>query len=345
MIIRHKTRVLIIDDSLLFRETVKRGLQLDPAIEVVGTACDPFEARDKIIDLEPDVLTLDVEMPKMSGIQFLKRLMPQYPIPAVVVSSVSSSVFDAMSAGAVDFVSKPSPNDKDGLASFFNELILKIKIASMVNVEHHKRIGCNSLRERVLKRSQKDYIISIGSSTGGPEALSSIITGFPPDIPPTVIVQHMPPVFTDLYAQRLDRICQVKVAEAKDGDVLTQGLVLIAPGDMHMKVVKKASGYVVRCFEGEKVNGHCPSVDVLFDSVAEAAGNKAIGIILTGMGYDGAKGLLNMKNKGAYTIGQDEDTCVVYGMPRVAYNIGAVIDLLPIDQITDRIINRLNTLK
>lgn len=320
-----KVRVLIVDDSLLFREVVAKGIGSDSGIEVVGKASNPFEARDKIIELEPDVLTLDVEMPRMNGIEFLKKLMPQYPLPVVMVSAVSNNVFDALDAGAIDFVTKPDMKSSNNINGFINELTLKIKIASVAKISHmkHNYISTNQY-DSSLNVKSKDMIIAIGASTGGTEAIYDIIKTFPKEMPGIVIVQHMPPVFTKMYAERLNRSCKMEVVEAKNGDLVIPGRILIAPGDNHMKINKKGNLYFVECFKGDRVNGHCPSADVLFNSVAEKVGNSAIGIILTGMWYDGAKGLLNMKKNGAITIGQDEQSCIVYGMPKVAYDIGAV---------------------
>lgn len=337
---RNKIKVLIVDDSFLFRQTLAEEIAKDSGIEVVGTAENPFVARDKILELKPDVVTLDVEMPKMNGITFLKKLMPQYPLPIVVISSVEQNVFDALSAGAVDFVVKPS--NKTAIDSFINELIVKIKIASTAKVGQHKT---NYERSKVLttnKVDKSDIIIAIGVSTGGTEAVESILKAFPQDMPGILMVQHMPPVFTKMFSERLNRTCRLEVKEAENGDLVKPGRVLVAPGDFHMKLVKRPSGFSVNCFKGEKVSGHCPSVDVLFNSVAEAAGGKAIGVILTGMGSDGAKGLLNMKKKGAYTIGQDEKTSVVYGMPMVAFNIGAVNKQLSLEKIPQHICDYLS---
>lgn len=320
-----KIKVLVIDDSLLFREMLARGLADDHGIEVVGTAADVFIARDKIIDLEPDVLTLDVEMPRMNGIEFLKKLMPQYPLPVVVVSSVSDHVFDALNAGAVDFVTKPDAKGKFSLDSFINELIIKVKIASMAKVGYMKKEYVGERLTGGIDAKNNSTIIAIGASTGGTEAIYQIIRDLPRDMPGIVIVQHMPPVFTGMYAQRLNNTCPMEVKEAQSGDVIAPGRVLIAPGgDYHMRVNRKGSTHIVECIKGEKVNGHCPSVDILFHSVAEKVRANAIGIILTGMGCDGAKGLLKMRQAGAITIGQDEQSSVVYGMPKVAYEIGAV---------------------
>lgn len=319
-----KIKVLIVDDSLLFRETLARKISQDSAIEVVGTASDPYSARDKIIELHPDVMTLDVEMPRMNGIEFLRRLIPQYPLPVVVVSSVSENVFDALKAGAVDFVTKPDMSNSRGIETFINELIIKIKIASTAKVGQRKNESILTNSGINTSRGSSNRIIAIGASTGGTEAIFNIIKFFPKDMPGIVVVQHMPPVFTRLYAQRLDSSCPMEVKEAVNGDMVLPGRVLIAPGDYHMKLKKRDGNYFVECAKGQRVNGHCPSVDVLFNSVAEVAGRNAIGIILTGMGSDGAKGLLAMRNKGARTLGQDEKSSVVYGMPKVAFDIGAV---------------------
>jgi two-component system chemotaxis response regulator CheB len=323
MTIKRKVRVLVIDDSLLFREAIASALEMDAGIEVIGKATDAFDARDKIIELDPEVLALDLEMPKMNGIEFLRLLMPQYPLPVVVCSSASELVFDAMKAGAVDFVLKPNATHLDAMKSFTNELIIKIKIASTAKVGNAKK---DYKPQSTLNHSEnnKDTVIAIGASTGGTEAIFSVIKAFPRDMQGVVVVQHMPPVFTRMYAERLNNSCTMEVVEAKDGDEVRRGRVLIAPGDFQMQLKKSRAGYFVKVFKSEKVSGHCPSVDVLFNSVAEVAGKNAVGIILTGMGSDGAKGLLEMKNKGALTIGQDESSCVVYGMPMVAYNIGAV---------------------
>ena len=339
-----KIKVLVVEDSLVFRNLLVQSLEKDNALEVVATASDPFEARDKIIKYRPDVMTLDIELPRMDGLEFLRKLMPQYPMPVVVISALSEKVFDAMRAGAVDFVAKPTVADRKQLDSFLcNELPVKIKVASTARVSRYKKPVMFDNNYSTSSKSETN-LIAIGASTGGTEAIAEVLRDFSTDIPGTVVVQHMPPKFTEMYADRLDSQCRVKVREAKNGDVVTKGEVLIAPGgDEQMSVVKIADNYQVVLKKGERVNGHCPSVDVLFNSVAEAAGPHAIGIILTGMGRDGAKGLLKMKNAGARTIGQDESTCVVYGMPKAAYDIGAVMHqekLQSIAQKTYKLINQ-----
>ena len=320
-------KVLIVDDSIVFRELLVQNLGRDPAIQVVGTARDPFEARDAILALKPDVMTLDIELPRMNGIEFLRKLMPQYPLPVVVISSLSDKVFDAMNAGAVDFVAKPAVSSRKQLEDFVrNELLVKIKIASSARISNIKKsVMLNHANPERMSVNCGNLVVAIGASKGGTEATSAVVRQFGTDIPGIVCVQHMPPGFTQMYAKRLDDECQIRVKEAETGDRVLPGHMLIAPGgDRHMRLVKVGGSYQVEIKPGPRVNGHCPSVEVLFDSVAKAAGPDAVGIILTGMGGDGAKGLLAMRKAGARTIGQDESTCVVYGMPKVAYDLGAV---------------------
>lgn len=328
----NKIRVLIVDDSILFREVLLRGLSSDPNIEVVATASDPYEARNKIILTKPDVMTCDVEMPKMNGIEFIKQLTPQYPLPIIVVSSTSGTVFDAMKAGAVEFVGKPDFASVNSVENFIIELIGKIKISANAKVNMPSMdTSAGKIENKLI--SNKNKIIAIGASTGGTEAIYAVIKNLPPETPGIVIVQHIPPNFSRMFAERLNNTTNLSVREAKSGDYVEQGNVLIAPGDQHMIIRKLGDRYKIECFEGDKVNGHCPSVDVLFESVAKEAGKNAIGVILTGMGYDGAKGLLSMRKKGARTLGQDEKSCVVYGMPKVAFNIGAVEKQCALDKM------------
>jgi two-component system chemotaxis response regulator CheB len=340
-----KIRVLIVDDSLVYREVLSRGLSSDPYIEVVATAKDPFDARDKILKYEPDVMTCDVEMPKMNGIEFIKRLMPQYPLPVIVVSAVNASVFDAMNAGAIDFVTKPNINSLRDVEEFINDMIYKIKMAVAANVQLNGKVNplekaMDKMRGSAIKDSCK--MIAIGASTGGTEAICTIIKRLPNQVPGIVIVQHIPPVFSRMFAERLNNSTPFEVREAKSGDYIEKGHILIAPGDKHMRVKRIGEKFKVECFEDSKVNGHCPSVDVLFESVAKEAGAGAIGVILTGMGYDGAKGLLTMRQKGAKTIGQDEKSSVVYGMPKVAFNIGAVEKQTSLENISSVIYSMLS---
>lgn len=318
-------KVLVVEDSLVFRELLVQNLNKDPAIQVVAVARDPYEARDAIVKYNPDVMTLDVELPRMNGIEFLRKLMPQYPLPVVVISAASDKVFDALNAGAVEFVEKPNGADRAQMEAFVkNELPIKIKIASIAHIGNIKKATMPK-QKQAISVDNKELIVAIGASTGGTEAIASVIREFGTDIPGVVIVQHMPAGFTEMYARRLNDECRVLVKEAKTGDIVQPGQVLLAPGgDAHMELVRVNGTYQVVLKKGAKVNGHCPSVDVLFHSVAKVAGDRALGIILTGMGGDGAKGLLAMRKAGARTIGQDESTCIVYGMPKVAYELGAV---------------------
>jgi len=334
-----KIKVLIVDDSLIFRKVLSRGISSDPYIEVVAQAEDPFDARNKIIEYKPDVMICDVEMPKMNGIEFIRRLLPQYPLPVVVVSAISSAVFDALDAGAVDFVPKPDFRTGKSVEDFINDLIVKIKIAANAKVLQKKVAHQDDITEVKNENIDASKIIAIGASTGGVEAIHNILKSLPPTVPGIVIVQHIPPVFSKMFADRLNASTSLMVKEAQTGDYLKQGKVLIAPGDKHMRVKKAGKQYKVEVFSGDKVNGHRPSVDVLFESVAQEAGNKAIGVILTGMGYDGAQGILSMKQKGARTIGQDKNTSVVYGMPKSAFDRGGVEFLLPLQEIPRYILN------
>lgn len=335
-------RVLVVDDSIMFRNMLVKGLDSDPNIEVVAQAQDAYEARDAIIKYKPDVMTLDVELPRMSGIDFLKKLMPQYPLPVVMISALSGKVFDALDAGAVDFVNKPDNMNREQLNDFLTqELAAKVKIASTAKVGKLKRVDTGVV-SGTISAANKNRIVAIGASTGGTEAIYDVVSKFKRDIPGVVIVQHMPPGFTKMYADRLNNQCEVAVKEAQTGDKVLQGQVLIAPGDKHMRLVKVGDGYQVECKGTDRVNGHCPSVDVLFNSVAKIAGKNAVGVILTGMGGDGAKGLLEMRNAGAQTIGQDEASCVVYGMPKVAYDIGAVQYRMALSTIAGKVYSLLS---
>lgn len=337
-----RIKVLIVDDSLLFRETLSKGLKQYGYIDIVGVAGDPFEASKKILELKPDVITLDVEMPRMDGIKFLKKLLPSYSVPVIVISSLRESVFEAMNAGALDFVGKPQPGEDPD--DFIREVATKIKGASTAKVAFRKQAPVINLStEGVRGNVNPKNIIAIGASTGGTEAIYSMLTKFSPNMPGIVIVQHMPSGFTKLYADRLNTNCELVVKEAEDGDMIRPGHVFIAPGDFNMTVVKKGESYAVHCAKTDKVNGHRPSVDVLFESVAATVGDNAMGIILTGMGSDGAQGLLKMREAGAYTIGQDEKSSVVYGMPMAAYNCGAVMQQAPLFRIPDDIIRKFST--
>lgn len=332
-----KIRVLIVDDSALFRSVLSNKISADPEIVVVGTAANPFEARDKIVETDPDIMICDVVMPKMDGIEFIRRLMPQYPLRVVVVSSVSETVLDAMNAGAVDFVAKPDIGLNRSSNVFFDELIEKIKIAAQAQLPQPKTNLKTPVSAAPSMQKATKKLIAIGASTGGTEAIFNVLSSLPSNSPGIVIVQHIPPVFSKMFAERLNKSLRMTVKEAETGDFIESGHVLIAPGDKHMVVKKLGDKLRVELSSGEKVNGHCPSVDVLFNSIAQVCGSDTVGVILTGMGSDGAKGLLEMRRKGARTIGQDAASSIVYGMPRVAYEIGAVEKQAPLHNIAQAI--------
>jgi len=342
-------RVLVIDDSPLVQRIISEGLSKDPNIEVCGVASDPFAGRDAIVKLRPDVLTLDVEMPKMNGVEFLRRLMPQYPIPVVMVSGLTErgqkTTLEAMAAGAVDFVGKPKEGD---LSSMLDELRTKVKIASTVNVSHWKNrqfesaamMSSSIIAGKVSGQGAlAKKICAIGASTGGTEALREVICGFPKHFIGTVVVQHMPAGFTKMFADRLNGLAQVVVKEAADGDMICDGRVLIAQGGKQMEVIRAGGGWSVRCFDGPLMCGHRPSVEQMMFSVAKNVGNRAIGAMLTGMGADGANGMKAMSDAGAHCIAQDEATSVVFGMPKEAYAKGGAKSLVPLPKIAATLVN------
>lgn len=341
-----KIKVLVIDDSVVFRRIISQYLEEDPELEVVETAKNSYDARDKVLQFKPDVLTLDIEMPGVNGIEFLKALMSQYPIPTIVISGANDKCFEALSAGAVDFVDKPTANTMN---EFAIDLVSKIKEASVAKIDTKKNsIKSNTLIEQnvnneksINTRHNENKIIAIGASMGGVEAISKVLKALPLGLPGIVITQHMPPIFTKKYAERLDRECEIKVSEAKHGEVVLSGHAYIAPGGLQMSILKKQGKFIIQVKEGKKVTGHCPSVDYLFESVAREAKEKAIAVILTGMGSDGAKGLLEVKKSGGYTIGQNKQSCIVYGMPMAAMNMGAVIKETSLDMIPNAILNQL----
>ena len=328
---RKKVRVLVVDDSLLARKLIIDGLNSNPNIEVIGYAINANDARNKVKQLNPDVMTLDVQMPGMTGMEFLKQFLPEHQMPVVLCSSLNIGVFDALHAGAVDFVRKPDGTESTDM--FIRTLGQKVQIAARAKVQSHtfaeRAAAANTpttIAAPPLGASvSNNILIGLGASTGGTEATLEVLKRLPEDIPAMVITQHMPTGFTKMYAERLNRLCKMEVREAKDGDELHRGLALIAPADLQMRVVRSPRGYHVSCQPGEKVSGHRPSVDALFYSMAENVQWPMVGIIMTGMGQDGAHGLLEMRKKGAYTIGQDKESCVVYGMPGVANDIGAVM--------------------
>lgn len=336
-----KVRVLVVDDSALVRKLLCEGLAKDPRIEVVGGAADPYAAREMMVKLRPDVLTLDVEMPKMDGVTFLRHMMAHLPTPVVMVSSLTGAgkqiTVDALSAGAVDVVCKPK-GIVDGLPKMMIDLQQKVVAASRARVK--KRDPSAEPTARAVKvapaalAESSDKIIAIGSSTGGVEALARIIPCFPAASPGVVVVQHMPAGFTASFAKRLDGLGPMEVREAEDGDRVRPGLVLIAPGgERHLRVERAGGQYRVKLEAGPTVAGHCPSVDVMFGSVAQAAAANATAALLTGMGRDGAQGLLEMRKAGAKTFAQDEATSVIWGMPGAAWKVGAAEKLLPLDRV------------
>lgn len=393
-----RIKLLVVDDSILFREVLTRYIKQDDMIDIVGKAGDAYSARDMIIQYEPDVMTLDLEMPRMDGVHFLEKLLPQYYIPTIVVSSSETRRAACKSAGAVEFLTKPAARTNNDMAAFAAELCKAVRRAYKSNHPNAKidinkvpiavtptktestvstntgRLGniaeiAAKAEKTVQQRAQgitnqgtnssyanntenpnppsgkhakikrNDAIIALGASTGGTEALEQVIRTFPINTPPVIIVQHMPAGFTKLYAERLNRSCKMEVKEAVDGERLRHGLIVVGAGEHHLRLCKDAKGWYISSKPGEKVSGHCPSVDVMFNSVAEVAGPLAIGAILTGMGRDGADGLLKMRKAGAFTVGQDKATSVVYGMPMEAFNCGAVEVQAPLYKIADIILD------
>jgi two-component system chemotaxis response regulator CheB len=346
-----KIRVLIVDDSALMRQILSAILTSDRSIEVVGTASDPFIARDKIKALNPDLLTLDVEMPRMDGLTFLEKLMAARPMPVVMVSSLTEAgcetTLRALELGAVDFFTKPKFDMKEGMDEESEVLISKVKAAARARVGSKLPLSRNTGASKLAPLSNSamikttDTIIALGASTGGPEALRQVLEVLPPNTPPIILTLHMPEKFTKSFADRLNRTCQVRVKEAEEGDSVMAGHVLVAPGGYHMTLARSGARYHVKLNQEDKVQWQRPSVDVMFWSVARFAGSNAVGVVLTGMGKDGAAGLLAMKQAGAYTIAQDEESSIVYGMPQEAVKVGAVGKILPLTKISQEIIHQM----
>jgi two-component system chemotaxis response regulator CheB len=340
-----RLKVLIIDDSALVRQLLTQILGNDPEIEVVGAASDPILAWEKIKTHRPDVLTLDVEMPRMDGLVFLERLMSIKPTPVVMVSSLTEhgceTTLRALELGAVDFVTKPKIDVSTGTVQLADEIVAKVRAAARARVRVRPKNASPSAPAKspapaaLLRSTQK--VIAIGASTGGTEAICDVLTELPSDAPGVVIVQHMPPGFTASFANRLDRTCRIRVKEARDGDRILDGHALLAPGGYHMQVVRSGANYSVQVAMGEPVNRHRPSVDVLFHSCARYLGANVAGVILTGMGGDGARGMQAMHQAGAKTIAQDEASCVVFGMPREAIALGGVDHVLPLGAIAGKL--------
>jgi two-component system, chemotaxis family, protein-glutamate methylesterase/glutaminase len=343
-------KVLVVDDSALIREVLTRMLSRDGDIEVVDTATDPIDARQKIKDLNPDVVTLDIEMPNMNGLQFLEKLMRLRPTPVIMVSTLTkkgaSETLLALELGAVDFVAKPSAEFAGGIEAFGVGLREKIRAAAKSDVR-----GRSASRAEPPKLAVKTAaapngaLIAIGASTGGVEAIRAVLSQMPADCPPIVIAQHMPPGFTGRFAARLDEVCAIKVIEAEDRMPLLPGHAYVAKGDFHLRVERSSGQLKCRLTQDELTSGHRPSVDILFESVAKTVGNMAVGAILTGMGRDGARGLKLMRDAGAYTVGQSKSSALVYGMPRVAFEEGAVVEQAPVEDIANRLANALVRLK
>jgi two-component system, chemotaxis family, protein-glutamate methylesterase/glutaminase len=336
-------KVLIVDDSALVRTMISKILESDPEFEVVGVAADPYQARELIKQLNPDVLTLDIEMPKMDGLTFLRHLMRLRPMPVLMVSSLTQRnadiTMEALAAGAVDFVPKPSAGVAGGFEELADELVSKLKVVARARVSQHG--GAPSASSAAHDKSPRqfrttDRLIAFGASTGGTEAIAELLERFPPDAPAVVIVQHIPEVFSQRFAERLNGSSSLVVSEAKDGDPVLLGHAYVAPGNQHLRVVRSGARYFCRVTRDDRVNRHRPSVDVLFDSVAREAGSSAVGVILTGMGDDGANGLLAMRQAGSPTIAQDAKSSVVWGMPGEAVRRGAVDEVLPLDRIAER---------
>jgi len=353
-----KTKVLIIDDSALVRSVLTEIVNREPDMEAIGAAPDPLVAREMIRALNPDVLTLDIEMPKMDGLDFLERLMRLRPTPVVMVSTLTErgaeATLKALELGAVDFVAKPRLGIAAGIQDLAADICEKIRVASRVRMLRHLAplpapapaasgadAGTAKAAPQRYSRASTEKLIAIGASTGGTEAIREILSRLSADSPAVLITQHMPPGFTRSFAARLNGLCRMTVSEAQDGERVLPGHVYIAPGDRHMKLAKSGANYVIELDAGEPVNRHRPSVEVLFDSVAALAGPNALGVMLTGMGRDGAAGMLEMKRAGSFNIAQDEASCVVFGMPKEAIAAGAVDEVLPIGRIAERLQARL----
>jgi two-component system, chemotaxis family, protein-glutamate methylesterase/glutaminase len=333
-------RVLVVDDSALVRKLLTDELSRYDDITVVGTAVDPYVARERILALKPDVITLDVEMPRMDGLSFLAKLMKHYPIPVIIVSSLtpkhSDAAIRALSLGAVDVIGKPG--SAMSVPDISRQLVQSIRAAARAKVvrrsEPEVESTLRSAQQPVLAGLALTHkIVALGASTGGTQALEAVLTKLPAAMPGVLICQHMPEKFTASFAQRLNSVCALEVREAKDGDLVVPGLALVAPGNFHMLLTLSGAQYKVRVKDGPRVHHQRPAVDILFSSVARAAGQNAVGAIFTGMGADGAKGLLQMREAGAHTIAQDEASCVVFGMPKEAIKLGAAVDVLPLNQI------------
>jgi len=340
-----KIRCLIVDDSAVIRSLLQRMLNSDPEIEVVGSAPDPYVAREKLVELKPDVMTLDIEMPRMDGLTFLEKVMASMPTRTLIISSLarqqSEMALRALEVGAIDVLAKPAINVTDSLQDLRDELVSRVKAVARAQLQ--KPAAAPQPRPKLPNHTKAlgqttHQILAIAASTGGTEALKVVLSGLPPDIPGTLIVQHMPPVFTRTFAENLNRICNFEVKEAEAGDRVKPGLVLLAPGNYHMELTRSGAYYYVKLNQDPPQHGVRPAADILMRSVAKYAGKNAVGVVLTGMGRDGALGLLEMHQAGAYNIAQDEATSVVYGMPKVAVEAGGIDKVLPLSDIASQLI-------
>jgi len=350
-----KTRVVVVDDSALVRSLLTEIINRQADMECVGAASDPFAAREMIRNLDPDVITLDVEMPRMDGIDFLSKLMRLRPMPVVMVSTLTERgaevTLKALELGAIDFVAKPKIGVADGLKQLADEITEKVRTASKARVSKPAAPASTAAgaaapakaAPQSIGRLSTEKLIFIGASTGGTEATKELLMSLPPDSPGVVITQHMPPGFTKSYANRLDGLCKIRVKEAVDGERILPGHAYIAPGGFHLSVERSGANYIARVSDGEPVNRHKPSVEVLFESAARVVGQNAMGIMLTGMGADGAKAMRTMRDAGSYNVCQDEATCVVFGMPREAIAAGAANEVLPLGKIAPHLIERLRS--
>ncbi len=339
-------KVLIVDDSALIRSLLKEMIESEKDLTVVGAAPDAFVAKQMILDFEPDVITLDIEMPKVDGLRFLEVMMKARPTPTIMISTLTEEraepTLRALELGAVDFIPKPKVGVALGIEKYQSLILEKIRVASRSKLrETTKTITPMS----TIHYSGTEKIIAIGASTGGTEAIREVLEFFPANAPATVITQHMPPGFTKTYAERLNSLCQIRVKEAANDERLLPGTAYLAPGDRHIEIVKSGADYRIKLLDTERVSGHKPSVDVMMSSLAQTAGRNVVAAILTGMGKDGAQGLRKLKDAGAFTIGQDEKTCVVYGMPKVAKKLGAVCEELPLEAISPSIMDKIRAEK
>lgn len=341
----NKIKVLVVDDSALVRQILKEILDSDSEIEVVGSASDPLIARDKIKSLKPDVITLDIEMPKMDGITFLRNLMRLRPMPVIMISTLTEKgadvTLEALEIGAIDYVAKPKVDLRENLAAFSSDIIAKVKSAASANLRRKEALSeAEKQPPLVANRSFKftSRLIAIGSSTGGPEALKEVLMRLPADCPPVLIAQHIPEAFSGPFARRMDNCSHVTVCEAEDGQLIESGHVYVAPGHSHLRIAKSPNGLVCRLGQDEPINRHRPSVEALFDSVAEHVNKKAVAVMMTGMGADGADAMKRLRESGAYCIAQDERTSVVWGMPGEAVKRGAVDEQQPLEKIAERVV-------